>query len=73
LRYDSTKYSQIKEIFNLCDAPTKQEDVADLIATISDSLGTMAMVNYPYETNFVNPLPAWPQKYACSNATNISY
>lgn len=31
------------------------------------------MVNYPYETNFVNPLPAWPQKYACSNATNISY
>jgi hypothetical protein len=35
---------------------------------LSDSLGTMAMVNYPYSTNFVNPLPAWPLKEACNAA-----
>lgn len=44
-------------------------DVQALIDEISDSLGTMAMVNYPYETNFVNPLPAWPQQAACKMAT----
>lgn len=61
LAYDSTKYEKIKEIFNMCKAPTTAAEVNNLIATISDSLGTMAMVNYPYPTNFVNPLPAWPQ------------
>lgn len=32
----------------------------------------MAMVNYPYETNFVNPLPAWPIKAACDAAKNTT-
>lgn len=39
-----------------------------LINTLSDSLGTMAMVDYPYPTNFVEPLPAWPVTYACGEA-----
>jgi lysosomal Pro-X carboxypeptidase len=35
----------------------------------------MAMVNYPYPTNFVNDLPAWPVNASCVaagalNATN---
>jgi lysosomal Pro-X carboxypeptidase len=61
MQYDSTKYQKINDIFNLCKVPTKASDINNLIASISDSLGTMAMVNYPYDTNFVNPLPAWPQ------------
>jgi lysosomal Pro-X carboxypeptidase len=65
LKYDFTKYAKIQEIFNLCKAPEAPEDVQNLIDTVSDSIGTMAMVNYPYETNFVNPLPEWPQKVAC--------
>ena len=43
-----------------------------LIGYISDSIGTMAMVNYPYETNFVNPLPAWPIKAGCAAADAVN-
>jgi lysosomal Pro-X carboxypeptidase len=25
----------------------------------------MAMLNYPYETNFLKPLPAWPANSSC--------
>jgi hypothetical protein len=38
-----------------------------LIAEVTDGLGTMAQVNYPYETNFTRYLPANPVKTACVN------
>jgi len=27
----------------------------------------MAMMNYPYESNFIKNLPAWPVQAACSS------
>lgn len=41
-----------------------------MINTLTDSLGTMAMVDYPYPTSFVEPLPAWPVTYACGAAAD---
>lgn len=59
-------------IFNLCENSTisSPDDVDALIGLLSDSIGTMAMVNYPYATNFVNPLPAWPIKAGCDAANS---
>ncbi len=37
------------------------------------ALGTMAMVNYPYGTSFVEPnMPAWPVNASCDAAMAIN-
>lgn len=66
-------YAGINRFFNVCSDSnvTTPEDVEALIENIADSLGTMAMVNYPYPTEFVRPLPAWPIYQACYNASAI--
>jgi hypothetical protein len=33
----------------------------------------MVMVDYPYESNFVAPLPAWPVNYSCAEASKAKY
>jgi lysosomal Pro-X carboxypeptidase len=65
---NNTYYGDLKRIFHLCDPIKSSSDISKLISVISDALGTMAMVNYPYPTNFVAPLPAWPVKESCAEA-----
>jgi dipeptidyl-peptidase-2 len=36
-----------------------------LSGTLNNAFGTMVMVDYPYATDFIEPLPAWPINYAC--------
>ena len=68
LKKQSETYDDVKEIFGLCATPSGAVEIDSLIGTLNDSLGTMAMVDYPYPTNFVEPLPAWPVKYSCTQA-----
>lgn len=55
----------------MCTVPETADDIDTLIGLLTDSLGTMAMVNYPYPTNFVNDMPAWPVDVSCKRATAI--
>ena len=49
-----------------------ENDVQMLIDYIADSLGTMAMVNYPYPTSFIRPLPGWPVNASCVEFNNVT-
>ncbi|GLG94684.1 Lysosomal Pro-X carboxypeptidase, partial [Gryllus bimaculatus] len=46
--------------WKLCKPLNKTEDGLALKAWLSDVLVNLAMVNYPYPSNFLAPLPAYP-------------
>jgi hypothetical protein len=61
---DPNSYAMIKKSFNTCRDVNSYADVYYLMTSMSGNFGTMAMVNYPYETSFTEPLPANPVNYA---------
>jgi lysosomal Pro-X carboxypeptidase len=70
LATDSSSYQTIADIFGLCTVPTSPAEIESLIGTLNGSLGTMAMVDYPYPTDFTANLPAWPVNVACADAVS---
>ena len=66
---DPTQYKSITDMFKTCRPITNDADITALMNAIADGFGTMAMVNYPYPTNFINSLPANPIKYSCEQVS----
>lgn len=64
-----TKTSDGKQWFSanwkLCNKINDDNDVNGLIEQLVDILGNLAMVNYPYPSNFLAPLPGNPVKAFC--------
>lgn len=52
----------LSEALDLCTALTNAQDVQHLKAWLSETWINLAMVDYPYECDFLQPLPAWPIK-----------
>lgn len=57
--------SKLSEIFHLCKPLKSADDVTTLKNWIVSALVYLAMVDYPYPSKFLAPLPAWPVK-VCS-------
>ena len=53
------------DFFHVCDPINHGTDVQNLMDYIQQGFLFMAMTNYPYEANFLEPMPAWPVKAAC--------
>lgn len=51
----------------MCDDVQTEDDI-DYLIDYAEALGSEAMVNYPYPTNFVKDLPAWPVDASCAAA-----
>ncbi|CBY35176.1 unnamed protein product [Oikopleura dioica] len=54
----------LSEVFRTCEPIT---DVEPLLDFLEDVWGTLAMMDYPYPTNFVGDVPGWPVNVACSH------
>jgi lysosomal Pro-X carboxypeptidase len=57
----------LNQNFRLCDDSliTSEDNVSSLINWVVDAWSSLAMINYPYPTNFLEPVPGWPVKEAC--------
>lgn len=60
----------IVKAFDLCNKITHSDNITDLLESSKGSISSMSMVNYPYETSFMNPMPPWPVKFTCESILN---
>jgi lysosomal Pro-X carboxypeptidase len=56
---------QISNDFKLCSPLKNIDESNNFISWLESGLQYMAMIDYPYPTNFLEPVPAWPVKVCC--------
>lgn len=61
----------LNKAFRLSDKSLIKEesDGQQLIKSLEEIMGTLAMVDYPYPAKFLSDLPGWPVKVACKTFT----
>ncbi|XP_034027215.1 dipeptidyl peptidase 2 [Thalassophryne amazonica] len=59
-------YSRIQSEFALCECPSSAEDVHQLHGLLRNAFTVIAMLDYPYSTQFIGKLPANPVKVVCN-------
>ncbi|KAK3100015.1 hypothetical protein FSP39_013477 [Pinctada imbricata] len=57
--------SDVSSIFHMCKPIKTKDDLNKFKGWIQESFTDLAMVDYPYPANFLEPLSAWPVKAAC--------
>nr|XP_018904365.1 PREDICTED: lysosomal Pro-X carboxypeptidase [Bemisia tabaci] len=62
----------LSKSWNLCKELNNTKDVETFKAYINEACFDLAMINYPYPTNFLAPVPAWPVKAVCSYMNDSS-
>lgn len=55
----------ISQAFGLCTDLANEEDVASLVGYVEGGLVDMAMLDYPYATDYGVNFPAWPVNTTC--------
>ncbi|XP_054649363.1 lysosomal Pro-X carboxypeptidase isoform X1 [Dunckerocampus dactyliophorus] len=57
----------LSEEFGLCVPLKSEKDAADFKSWLQETWVNLAMVDYPYEANFLQPLPRWPIQAVCKH------
>ncbi|XP_076261393.1 lysosomal Pro-X carboxypeptidase [Rhynchophorus ferrugineus] len=65
--------NNVSQQFSLCKDLQNSDDVETLLNWLSEIYTNVVMVNYPYPTDFLNPLPANPAREFCNRVDNINY
>ena len=60
--FNSTEdeWANFTEWLNLCSPIENTTDIEDIYEHFLNGYAYMAMTNYPYPSNFLEPMPAWP-------------
>lgn len=62
--------ANISKTFNLCKPLESSDGYRHLVGWIRGSFASLSMMDYPYPTNFLDPLPANPVKEGCHRLLN---
>ncbi|NXU81730.1 PCP carboxypeptidase, partial [Oreotrochilus melanogaster] len=62
----------LSSTFHLCSPLKNSQDAVSLKNWLSETWVNLAMVNYPYKADFLQPLPAWPIQEVCKFLKNPS-
>merc|ERR1719242_1032224 len=63
---DSKMYDLLSDTFRTCKRMDSPEDVNHLILWARNAFVLLSMLDYPYPTDFLGPLPGWPVKVSCN-------
>lgn len=66
-----TQYQQINEIFDVCTNLTSNANISVVEDWLTNAYTSMAMVDYPYPTSFLAPMPGYPVNYSCQAFTGL--
>jgi len=58
-------YEKLGDLFLTCDPIATDKDANHLILWARNAFVLLAMLDYPYPTDFLGPLPGWPVKTSC--------
>ncbi|XP_016994255.2 lysosomal Pro-X carboxypeptidase [Drosophila takahashii] len=56
---------QISDAFHLCTPLKTDDDLKKFLDYVEEVYSNLAMVNYPYASSFLAPLPAYPVRQVC--------
>ncbi|KAJ8923471.1 hypothetical protein NQ315_010049 [Exocentrus adspersus] len=65
--------TQISKLWNLCTAIKTSDDIDKIVNWLLNIYINLAMVNYPYPTSFLVPLPANPVREFCGKINSFEY
>ena len=65
-------YAEISSMYKTCSMVNSSQDIMDLYAHIQNAFLYMAMTDYPYESAFLQPMPASPVNVSCESYENIT-
>ena len=65
------KWAEMSEIFATCTPISTTTDISNLYYHYMNAYLFMAMTDYPYPANFLEPMPAWPVNEAVKSFVDI--
>ncbi|XP_007537171.2 lysosomal Pro-X carboxypeptidase [Erinaceus europaeus] len=65
-----TGLNWLSDNLRLCSPLKTPQDLQHLKEWMTETWINLAMVDYPYESDFLQPLPAWPIKEVCQHLKN---